>query len=180
MQLDDAILLKSMRGAWTLREYSADGKLVSTGTLIFRGADSSPDKGQVSYEGEASRGRGPWILKSDGFGRSPVGKGGIIEMKALWKLRRGSEGTLVYSGRAAVTSFSGDRPNAVIKGPIVQLINGGKPKGGSEKKVGSFEAELTRFLTAAEEEASVDSAAAGGAPQELQVVCVASTSVRCK
>ena len=137
-------------------------------------------------------------------------------MKALWKLRRGSEGTLVYSGRAAVTSFSGDRPNAVIKGPIVQLvsslcapclqrshklmdrisgpdlrlrllptvihtqINGGKPKGGSEKKVGSFEAELTRFLTAAEEEASVDSAAAGGAPQELQVVCVASTSVRCK
>eukprot|EP00962_Isochrysis_galbana_P004984 scaffold1371_cov122-Isochrysis_galbana.AAC.9 len=46
-QLGDAILLKSMRGVWVLREYSADGTLAATGSLTFRGADSSPDKGQV-------------------------------------------------------------------------------------------------------------------------------------
>jgi hypothetical protein len=99
-QLGDAILLKSMRGVWELREYAADGTLAATGTLTFRGADSSPDKGQVklclcfrlllrrclltihpavcshsalrsqvAYAGEAAGGRGPWILKSDGFGR---------------------------------------------------------------------------------------------------------------
>ena len=44
------------------------------------------------YEGEAPSGRGPWIIKSDGFGRNPEGTGGIIEQKALWKLRRGDAG----------------------------------------------------------------------------------------
>jgi len=43
-------------------------------------------------------------------------------MKALWKLRRGLEGTFIYSGRASVTSFTGERPNASIQGPIVQLV----------------------------------------------------------
>jgi hypothetical protein len=53
---------------------------------------------------------------------SPTGEGGIIEMKALWKLRRGAQGMLINSGRASVTSFTGDRPNASIQGPIVQLV----------------------------------------------------------
>jgi len=88
-----------MRGVWTLREYATDGTLTATGTLTFRGAYSTPDKGQVTdrmrsgcgglvhtreerrvilcapvlsqvtYVGEAAGGRGPWILKPDGFGR---------------------------------------------------------------------------------------------------------------
>ena len=60
-------------------------------------------------------------------------------------------------------------PDASVDGEIVQLINGGKPKGGSERIVGKFRATLLRRLTAAEEEASADSAAAGGAPEALVV-----------
>lgn len=179
-QLGDAILVKSMRGVWRIREYGPDGTLTASGTLTFRGADSSPDKGQVVYTGEASSGRGPWILKPDGFGRSPTGKGGIIEQKALWKLRRGAQGTLVYAGRVSVSNFVGDRPDAVVRGPVVQLINGGIPKGDTEKTVGRFEAELLRFLIAGEELAAADSAAAGGAPEVLLTVCIAATSVRCE
>lgn len=125
--------------------------------------------------------QGPWIIKADGFGRSPAGKvGGAIERKALWKLRRGPDGTFTYSGRVTVVSYASDGlPRASIEGDIVQLIAGGKPKGGSERKVGTFRAVLERRLSAAEEEASTDSAAAGGGPQELQVVCVASTAAKC-
>lgn len=169
-QLSDAQPIKTMRGVWHLQEYNLEGKLVSDGTLTFRGSDSEPERGQVTYEGNAGAGRGPWILKADGFGRSQTGVGGIIEKKALWKLRRGTEGTFTYAGRINVPSFTGTRPDATIEGPVVQLINGGKPKGGSEKKVGRFEANLERFLVAAEEDAAVDSAAAGGAPERLEII----------
>ena len=68
-QLNDAITVQTMRGVWQLSEYSSAGKLLAEGVLTFRGADSSPDKGTVVYQGGAATGRGPWILKPDGFGR---------------------------------------------------------------------------------------------------------------
>ena len=55
----------------------------------------------MSYAGEAASGRGPWIIKADGFGRSPTGVGGAIERKALWKLRRGAAGTFTYDCQPA-------------------------------------------------------------------------------
>ena len=45
----------------------------------------------------------------------------------------------------------------------------GKPKGGSEKVVGRFEANLRRLLTAADEDAASDSEALGGAPESMQI-----------
>lgn len=177
-QLSDAQPFKTMRGVWRLREYDQRGREVASGVLTFRGAGGDvAERGSVVYEGDAAPGRGPWILKADGFGRSQTGVGGIIEKKALWKLRRGAVGTFTYSGRINVPSFTGQRPDAVISGQIVQLVNGGKPKGGSEISVGRFEAELTRDLTMAEESAAVDSEAAGGAPEALRLACVESTAV---
>jgi hypothetical protein len=171
-QLSDAIPIKSMRGVWSVRE-KFDGRPAYFGILTFRGPTTATteDKGQVVYSGEATEGLGPWIIKSDGFGRDPENKGGIIEMKALWKLRRrpidggggGVAGTYTYSGRIKVNRRAENRdrlPDASIEGDIIELINGGKPKGGSERKVGTFNAVLERQLTTAEDEAS-------GAPEAL-------------
>ena len=167
-QVGDAITIRTMRGVWELQEKLLGGSAV--GTLTFRGADME-EKGSVAYAGEAAAGRGPWIIKSDGFGRSPTGRGGAIEMKALWKLRRGAEGTYQYTGRINVVAYAPDGfPDATIEGEVISLINGGKPKGGTEKKVGTFRAILKRRLTATEEMAETDGFAAGGAPQNLQVV----------
>lgn len=166
-QLSDAIRIKSMRGVWELRETDSTGR-VREGRLIFRGAETE-QRGRVTYEGDAAPGRGPWILKADGFGSNPTGRGGIIEQKALWKLRRGDEGTFTYSGRLNVPSYTGDKPDATIGGQVVQLINGGKPKGGTEKVVGKFEASLRRLLTAEDERAAVDSEASGGAPEAIEL-----------
>lgn len=58
-QLSDAILIKSLRGVWSLRE-TFKGKHLTAGILTFRGAEGE-DKGQVTYEGEAASGRGPWV-----------------------------------------------------------------------------------------------------------------------
>mmetsp|Transcript_13942 Transcript_13942/g.45322 ORF Transcript_13942/g.45322 Transcript_13942/m.45322 type:complete len:173 (-) Transcript_13942:69-587(-) len=163
-----------MKGAWRLEEsFSGSGRRTS-GTLLFRGAESA-ERGAVAYSGEAGSGRGPWIIKADGFGRSPAGRvGGAIERKGLWKLRRGAAGTFTYAGRIVVTSYAADGlPVASIEGEIIELVNGGKPKGGSERRVGTFFAKLERRLTAAEEAAaSADSAASGGAPEALQVTPV--------
>jgi hypothetical protein len=111
--------------------------------------------------------------RADGFGRSPRGVGGAIERKASWKLRRGADGTFVYAGRINVASYAPDGlPDASIEGDIVALVNGGKTKGGSEKRVGTFRAVLERRLTASEEAAATDSAAAGGAPERLEVATI--------
>lgn len=166
-QISDAIRIKSMRGVWELRETESSGK-VREGRLVFRGAETE-QRGRVTYEGDAAPGRGPWILKSDGFGSNPTGRGGVIESKALWKLRRGDEGTFTYTSRVNVPSFTGNKPDAIMSGQIVQLINGGKPKGGSEKVVGKFEASLQRLLTDDDERASVDSEASGGAPEAIEL-----------
>ena len=122
-------------------------------------------------------------IKSDGFGRDPESKGGIIEMKALWKLKRrvpdsggaggggaGGAGTFTYAGRIRVNrraensaaGTSRRTADASIEGEIIELIKGGQPKGGSERKVGTFSAELERDLTAAEDEAS-------GTPEAMQM-----------
>jgi hypothetical protein len=171
-QVSDAITIKSMRGVWQLQETFTGGGTRS-GTLLFRGAETEV-RGTVSYSGEAASGRGPWILKSDGFGRSPTGKGGAIEQKVLWKLRRGAGGTFTYAARVNVASYGPDGlPDASVDGEIIELVNGGKPKGGYEKKVGTFRAVLKRQLRPEEEEAVVsDGAAAGGAPQALQLTPV--------
>ena len=167
-----------------------DGKPPVSGTLTFRGPTTATteDKGRVVYVGEAREGRGPWIIKSDGFGRDPESKGGIIEMKALWKLKRrvpdsggaggggaGGAGTFTYAGRIRVNrraensaaGTSRRTADASIEGEIIELIKGGQPKGGSERKVGTFSAALERDLTAAEDEAS-------GTPEAMQMT-VAST-----
>ena len=183
-QVADAITIKSMRGVWSVREYDQSSKLIATGTLTFRGADSSPDKGTVMYKGDAAPGRGPWLLKADGFGRNPMGPGGVIEQKALWKLRRpagnGSifAGTHTYEGRVTVPSYTGSRPDATVEGPIVELVNGGNTKGGYERRVGRYEATLLRLLTEEEEKASSDSAQAGGAPEAMKVICLASNAAK--
>ena len=149
-QVSDAIRIKTMRGVWQLREYPKDSGAATHGTVTFQGSTLEA-RGRAVYEGEAPSGRGPWIIKSDGFGRNPEGTGGIIEQKALWKLRRGDAGTFTYAGRVAVPSFTGDRPDAFISGDIIQLIDGGRPKGGSERVVGRFEATLLRLLTSEDE-----------------------------
>lgn len=166
-QISDAIRIKSMRGVWELRETDSGGK-ARVGRLVFRGAETE-QRGRVTYEGDAARGRGPWILKSDGFGSNPTGTGGIIEQKALWKLRRGDEGTFTYTSRVNVPSYTGNMPDAIMSGQVVQLINGGKPKGGTEKVVGKFEASLQRLLTADDERAEVNSEASGGAPEAIEL-----------
>ena len=180
-QLSDAIPVKTLRGEWELLEYDINGRQQAAGTITFRGSPSTPDKGSVVYSGEAAPGRGPWILKSDGFGRSVTGNGGIIESKGVWKLRRGMAGTFTYEGRVTVTSYDSDNyPVMRIEGPVVELVNGGKPKGGSERKVGRFVAKFIRRLNGWEEDAQFDSQAAGGAPEEMQVVCIATTAAtRC-
>ena len=147
----------------------ASRRLDASGVLTFRGAETE-ERGAVSYAGEAASGRGPWIIKADGFGRSPTGVGGAIERKALWKLRRGAAGTFTYAGRVQVASYGVDGlPDATIAGDIVLLVKGGKTRGGDERKVGTFRAVLQRRLTAAEEESATDSAAAGGRPEALGV-----------
>ena len=178
-QISDAISIKTMRGVWTLRETFSSSLSTSsspvTGSVTFRGA-LTEGKGTCTYEGGGPSGRGPWIIKSDGFGRLPTGKGGMIEQKALWKLRRGSEGTFQYSGRVRVVGYAVDGfPDASIEGDLIQLINGGKPKGGSERKVGTFYAKLERPLNPEEEQAATDSAAAGGRPEALQLNAVGET-----
>eukprot|EP00966_Prymnesium_polylepis_P333610 7389060-Prymnesium_polylepis.1 len=73
-QLSDAQPFKTMRGVWQLREFNQQGKEVASGTLTFRGAGGAiAEKGSVVYEGEGGAGRGPWLLKADGFGRSQTG-----------------------------------------------------------------------------------------------------------
>lgn len=177
-QLSDAQPIKTMRGIWQLREYDKHGKLLNSGSLTFRGPGGElAERGTVTYTGDGAAGRGPWILKPDGFGRSSTGMGAIIEKKAVWKLRRGSEGSYAFAGRVNVPSFTGIMPNAVVEGPIIKLINGGLPKGGTEVQVGRFQAELRQLLSAEDEEASVDSVAAGGAPESLQLVCVESQAI---
>ena len=171
-QVADAITIQSMKGVWSMREkFTSPSRVTRSGMMTFRGAQFE-EKGTVTYAGDASMGRGPWIIKGDGFGRSPSGKvGGAIERKALWKLRRGAEGTFTYAGRINVLSYGRDGlPDATIEGDIVQLFNGGKPKGGREKMVGTFRAKLERRLTPVEEEAAADSAAAGGQPEQLSLV----------
>lgn len=169
-QVSEAITIQSMRGIWSLQETIGGQRTI--GRLIFRGAEFE-ERGTVSYDGSAGAGRGPWIIKADGFGRSPRGVGGAIERKALWKLRRGSLGTYTYAGRVNVLRYLADgMPDAYIEGDIIELIKGGKPKGGSERKAGSFRAVLERRLTNAEEEASTDSAAAGGQPEALNMMTV--------
>ena len=67
--------------------------------------------------------------KADGFGRSPSGKkGGAIERKALWKLRRGAgKGTFTFAGRVRVASYRADGlPEATIAGDIVELEDAAK------------------------------------------------------
>jgi len=185
-QVSDAITIQSMRGVWTLREYfSAAGSLPAasaSGVLTFRGAEFE-ERGSVSYSGDSlsagQNGRGPWIIKADGFGRSPAGKrGGAIERKALWKLRRRSSASeparaFTYAGRINVASYAPDGlPDARIEGEIIELFGGGKPKGGSERAVGKFQATLERRLTAEEEAAMTDSAAAGGQPEVMSLTSV--------
>ena len=189
-QIGDAISIKTMRGVWSLREtYLDKSRPASEGQVTFVGA-LYEGKGVLSYAGQAEQqqqgggpqqerrqqsGRGPWIIKSDGFGRSPAGrKGGMIEQKALFKIRKAGVGTFTYAGRINVVAYDEltGFPDASIDGDLVQLINGGKPKGGSERKVGSFHAELLRPLTADEEQASTDSAAAGGEPEALRLATV--------
>ena len=172
-QISDAISIKTLRGVWSLRE--TRGALEETGELLFRGSDME-ERGRVAYSGQAASGSGPWIIKADGFGRSPTGNGGVIEQKALWKLRRGAEGQFQYAGRINVAGRKNGLPDATIEGDIVELVNGGKPKGGSERKVGQFRARLERMLTAEEESATAD----GGRVEEVRVTCVASTDVRCR
>ena len=171
-QINDAVSIRTMRGVWQLREFPMAGGSPTVGTLTFRGAGTEA-KGTVAYAGlpDAPNGRGPWVIKPDGFGRSPRGAGGVIEQKALWKLRRAGS-SYTYAGRINVGANPMD---ARVQGDVIQLINGGKPKGGSEKKVGTFDASLQRLLTQEEENASTDSAAAGGKPEALDVVCVVST-----
>ena len=110
---------------------------------------------------------------------SPSGRGGVIEQKALWKLRRGEAGTFAYAGRVSVREVA-SMADARVEGPIIQLINGGKPKGGTEVSMGRFEAVFQRLLVASEEAAASDTEATGGAPVVLQTVCVATTAVRCQ
>ena len=168
-QVSDAITIQSMRGVWQLREEFRGQPDAFVGKLYFRGA-ATEERGGVAYEGEAANGRGPWVIKPDGFGRSPTGVGGAIERKALWKLRRGASGTFTYAGRVNVAGYDNTGlADAAVDGDIVELINGGKPKGGSERIVGKFRATLLRRLTESEEAASTDSAAAGGAPESLVV-----------
>ena len=144
------------------------------GKLYFRGA-TTEERGGIAYEGDAANGRGPWVIKPDGFGRSPTGVGGAIERKALWKLRRGASG-FTYAGRVNVAGYDNTGlADAAVDGDIVELINGGKPKGGSERVVGKFRATLLRRLTESEEAASTDSAAAGGAPESLVVQTLRTT-----
>ena len=171
-QVADAITIQSMKGVWSMSEkFTSPSRVDRDGLMTFRGAEFE-EKGTVTYSGAAANGRGPWIIKADGFGRSPSGKvGGAIERKALWKLRRGAEGTFTYAGRINVLSYGSDGlPNAFVQGEIVQLFNGGKPKGGREETVGTFRAKLERRLTPAEEEANADSAAAGGQPEALSLI----------
>ena len=82
-QVSDAITIQSMKGVWALQESFRTAKVA--GTLTFQGAVGE-EKGTVAYDGDAARGRGPWIIKADGFGRSPRGVGGAIERKALWSV----------------------------------------------------------------------------------------------
>ena len=173
-QVGDAISIRSIKGVWSLRE--SRGRAATTGKLTFRGAEIE-DKGSCTYSGEAASGRGPWIIKSDGFGRNPQGDGGRIEMKALWKLKRAAEGTsYAYAGRITVGDRSNGVPDAYIEGDIVELVKGGKTKpGGSERKVGTFRADLERLLTPDEELAE-----AGGGGAALEMTCLASTDVRCR
>ena len=90
-QVSDAITIQSMRGVWQLREEFRGQPDAFVGKLYFRGA-TTEERGGVAYEGDAANGRGPWVIKPDGFGRSPTGVGGAIERKALWKLRRRDDG----------------------------------------------------------------------------------------
>lgn len=172
-QVNDAITIQTMRGVWQFREsFTTPTRADKTGILTFRGAEFD-ERGTVTYSGVSGSGRGPWIIKADGFGRSPSGKvGGAIERKGLFKLRRGQAGTFTYAGRIHVVGYDArdGLPDATIEGDIIQLINGGKPKGGREDKVGTFRAKLERRLTVAEEGAATDSAAAGGQPEALDVV----------
>jgi hypothetical protein len=172
-QISDAISIKSLRGVWSLRE--TRGALKETGELVFRGS-AMEERGRVTYAGQAASGSGPWIIKADGFGRSPTGDGGVIEQKALWKLRRGAGGQFQYAGRVNVAGRTNGLPDATIEGDIIELVDGGKPKGGSERKVGQFRARLERMLTAEEESAASES----GPVEAVRVTCVASTDVRCR
>mmetsp|Transcript_75417 Transcript_75417/g.125736 ORF Transcript_75417/g.125736 Transcript_75417/m.125736 type:complete len:247 (-) Transcript_75417:144-884(-) len=170
-QVNDAITIQSMRGLWQITETFITPRREVSGILTFRGAEFE-ERGTVTYSGDAESGRGPWIIKADGFGRAPIGKvGGAIERKGLFKLRRGLAGTFTYAGRITVLGYASDGlPDATIEGDIIQLINGGKTRGGREDKVGTFRAKLERRLTTAEEQAASDSAAAGGQPETLNVV----------
>ena len=135
-----------MRGVWQLREEFRGQPDAFVGKLYFRGA-TTEERGGVAYEGDAANGRGPWVIKPDGFGRSPTGVGGAIERKALWKLRRGASGTFTYAGRVNVAGYDNTGlADAAVDGDIVELINGGK-QGGSERIVGKFRATLLRRLT---------------------------------
>eukprot|EP00965_Chrysotila_dentata_P172819 5702758-Pleurochrysis_carterae.AAC.1 len=146
-QLSDAIPLKTMRGVWRLREFRNNGDRL-TGMLTCTGSVENPNKGELFYESgdQSSTAKGVWLLKPNGFGRDLSGKG-IIELNARWKLRR-PDGAYVYSGRVRVPSFTGRRPDATIEGNVLKLE--GKD-GRSERKVGEFEADLQRLLTASDE-----------------------------
>ena len=166
-QVQDAITIQSMRGVWQLREEFRGQPDAFVGKLYFRGA-TTEERGGVAYEGDAANGRGLRVIKPDKADRPPASAAPTA--KALWKLRRGASGTFTYAGRVNVAGYDNTGlADAAVDGDIVQLINGGKPKGGSERVVGKFRATLLRRLTESEEAASTDSAAAGGAPESLVV-----------
>ena len=73
-QVSDAITIRSMKGVWQFKEvFTSPARVSREGTLYFRGAELE-ERGTVTYAGDAANGRGPWIIKADGFGRSPAGR----------------------------------------------------------------------------------------------------------
>lgn len=174
-QMAELNVFTSMNGVWKVREYDREGQIVATGTLTFRG-NPGGSKGAVEYDGDGQQeeetGRGRWSMRPDGFAKAPLGsEGGVIQNKARWNLRKSLSGVFVYAGVVKVDGFTKGRPDAVITGEVVQLIKGGDPngaRGGYERKVGTFSANLRRLLT----EEEYDAAAEGPQPVLVSVATV--------
>lgn len=171
-QMKETVIFNTMNGVWKFDEYDNKGELFASGTLTFTG-DPRGSKGKVEYHGDGqliASGRGRWSMRADGFAKNPLGKGGVVRNSALWNLRRDELGVFAYFGLVKVDGFTRGRADAIVEGEIIKLVKGGNPnavKGGYEKKVGTFTANLRRLLTEEENDAS----AAG--PVEISSIGVA-------
>ncbi|EKU22417.1 hypothetical protein NGA_0427600 [Nannochloropsis gaditana CCMP526] len=135
-QVRDAIPVKTIRGVWRIREYRDRDQPLCKGRIKMRGFVEEPNKGTLEYTGcNDGKGKGNWLLKPARIAN------GQIRFSARWKVRFSDGESLIYRGDVLAGGNYAKASASITDGEILKPFTG-ITGNLSEKKVGTFEADL--------------------------------------